>query len=99
MIQDVHVLVCSEIGQGKLGQNWQGLSISRSLQTGSANARCTTCGFSHRMPCARTGKTHHWCDVCIMPFGFVHTLPPKNGNYDLDQKDGVEQAQADGHGG
>lgn len=32
-----------------------------------------------------------------MPFGFLHSLPPKNSNYDRDHKDSAEQAQVDSH--
>lgn len=33
-----------------------------------------------------------------MPFSFLHSLPPKNSNYNRDHKDSAEQAQVDGHG-
>lgn len=66
--QDVLVLVCSEVGQEKLGQICLDVSIHRCLQTGSTNTPCTMCGFCHHLqsqkvtafclPCARTGKIY-----------------------------------------
>lgn len=66
--EDVLMLLCSEVGQGKLGQICLGISMHRHLQTGSTNTHCTMCDFSHHMqsqgvtalcmPWARTGKMY-----------------------------------------
>lgn len=68
VVQDVHVLVCSE-GKGNLGRagrvfQSQGLyKQAEQIHIAPSVASLTTC-YARRsvhafMPCARTGKTHH----------------------------------------